>query len=95
MDEASTNGAKIPNDMGLFGFGCPRAGLFFLVCKADFEQIGPVDGKVNAQQARQKMVEAGLRGSKIGWCMKVFFGGGALGLKSFPGPSLVRQAQAK
>jgi hypothetical protein len=78
--------------MGLFGFGCPRAASFFLVCKADFEQIGPVDGKVNAQQARQKMVEAGLCGSKIRWCMKVFF---ALGLKSFPGPSLVRQAQAK
>jgi len=28
--------------------------------KADFEQIGPVDGKVNAQQARQKMVESHL-----------------------------------
>ena len=83
MDEASTNGAKIPNDMGLFGFGCPRAASFFLVCKADFEQIGPVDGKVNAQQARQKMVEAGLCGSKIGWCMKVFF---CAWLEKFSGP---------
>ena len=29
--------------------------------EAEFEQLGPVDGKINAQQARQKMVEAGIR----------------------------------
>lgn len=28
--------------------------------KAEFEQLGPVDGKINAQQARQKMVESHL-----------------------------------
>ena len=27
-------------------------------CQADFDGLHPVDGKINAQQAKQKMVEA-------------------------------------
>ena len=74
-------------------FVFPHTGLSFLVCKADFEQIGPVDGKVNAQQARQKMVEAGLQ-KHVRSCMKVLFFW-ALGSQIFPRPSLVWEAETK